>query len=536
VAEITVNRNYPLPDSGLAGRFMAWRTPFRRLQPDCPQVRDIHLYHTCDLLSGLLISGMVLFCPWAFGTTQPWAIWTMNLAGYALGLMQFVKIWIRDWKGYRAAGWEHPREDGCNTNASKRRTILNVHWILGGTCGLLLLYVLVSALNARATFVPSELSFVYHSYVPWLPHSRDSSRTWQAFWSCLALACAFWGIRDWLLGKSEHENRRPGLGSYPACSKAVILPFPRRLRLFLWLLTVNGALLAMEGIAQRLEGSGRLLFLLHPRVNPGADTQFGPWAYRANAAAWFNLAWPVCLGFWWTLHHRSAPGKHGHHWILLFALLMAACPIISTSRGGALVTGGLMTLAFLFLLTTTLFFRGSSQFRRSLVACAMVMIFSISALGLSLKFGWKALAPRMAELNSSAELREQIYANARPMAQDYPVFGTGAGTFATVFQLYRISTDTYWPAQLHNDWLETRITFGWAGSALIALALGCVIAPWFIQGGTQRGRRFVGLTWLALVGCLVHARYDFPFQVYSVLFLFLSHCAVLMVMSKKPCV
>ena len=32
------------------------------------------------------------------------------------------------------------------------------------------------------------------------------------------------------------------------------------------------------------------------------------------------------------------------------------------------------------------------------------------------------------------------------------------GTFEPVFQLYRGSQDEYWPAQLHNDWLETRIT------------------------------------------------------------------------------
>jgi hypothetical protein len=41
------------------------------------------------------------------------------------------------------------------------------------------------------------------------------------------------------------------------------------------------------------------------------------------------------------------------------------------------------------------------------------------------------------------------------------------------------------------------------------------------------GRRFVVLTWLALAGCVAHARYDFPFQIYSILFLFLVLCAIL---------
>src|SRR5205814_5565540 len=139
--------------------------------------------------------------------------------------------------------------------------------------------------------------------------------------------------------------------------------------------------------------------------------------------------------------------------------------------------------------------------------------------------GWKALKPRMSQLSENFEGREQMYDSARPMAADYPVFGTGPGTFESVFQLYRISTDTYWPAQLHNDWLETRITFGWVGSALIVLALGTVLLAWFAPGGIHGGKRFMILLWLAIGGSLVHARFDFPLQIYSILFLFLILCA-----------
>ena len=512
---------------------MGWPIPFLSFQPGSLQATRIQVHHACDTLSGLLICGMVLFCPWAFGTTQPWSIWTMNLAGYSLGLLLMLKIWIRAGSDHLAARWEQPRKQQTMREAGLGRAVSKVEWVLGAACGLLLLYVLVSALNARATYIPNQLSFAYHQHVPWLPHSLDSARTWSTFWNYLALACAFWAIRDWLLGRSETEDQHTLGANAPAPSPVDTPPFPRRLRLLLWLLAINGGLLAMEGIIQRLEGSGKLLFLVRPRVNPGAVSQFGPWAYRANAAAWFNLVWPVCLGFWWTLHHHGGHNQRRHHWLLLCALLMAACPIISTSRGGALITLGLVTLAALYLLLTTLLFHDQRQGWRSIGACALVLLFSAGALGLGLTLGWKALAPRLAELSSSAELRAEMYEKARPMARDYPIYGTGPGSFATVFQLYRISTDTYWPAQLHNDWLETRITFGWVGSALIFLAFGCVLAQWFSPGLIHGGRRFVGLIWLAQAGCLVHARYDYPLQVYSVLFLFLTHCSVLAVLSRS---
>ena len=68
---------------------------------------DVQLYRICDDLSGMLIFPMLVFSPWAFGTTQPWSIWTMNMAGYALGILLLVKLFIRGAKGYTALRWEN---------------------------------------------------------------------------------------------------------------------------------------------------------------------------------------------------------------------------------------------------------------------------------------------------------------------------------------------------------------------------------------------------------------------------------------------
>ena len=114
----------------------------------------------------------------------------------------------------------------------------------------------------------------------------------------------------------------------------------------------------------------------------------------------------------------------------------------------------------------------------------------------------------MEEFEVGLEQREQMFDVARPIARDYPWFGVRPGHFVGI-QLYRGSSDAYWPAQLHNHWLETRITFGRVAPLLIAAAFGLVLVRWFLPGGIHGGRRLVALTWLALAGALAHARWVF---------------------------
>jgi hypothetical protein len=494
---------------------------------------DVQLYRICDDLSGALIFPMVIFGPWAFGTTQPWSIRTMNAAGIALGILLLAKLFIRRVKGFRPPRWENfSARSGWTSRRLDPLARLLTRTLVGLTV-VVLLYCLTSAWNAAATYNPATWLFEYHHYLHWLPRSLDSHRTWSAFWMYLGLAGSFWGIRDWLLGMTVNEERalhRDGENEKPSPL------LPERLRRLLWLLCVNGAVLGVESIVQRASGSAKLLFVEETHTNKEALDQFGPYAYRSNAAQYFNLLWPLCLGFWWTLHRTGGLRGKAHHLLLLCAAIMAACPVISTSRGGALVAAGILILAAVFLTVTNLFARTwrLPDRRTRWGTTAILGLFFALTVALGWYFGWDSLEPRMEQIPEGFQNREEMYDAARPMAEDYPLFGTGPGTFGTVFELYRISNATYWPGQLHNDWLETRIAFGWFGMALLLAALACAVLRWFVPGGIRGGRRFVILAWLALAGCLVHARFDFPFQVHSIVFLFLLICAVLFSLGRRP--
>ncbi len=526
----------------------------------------VHLHTIADQLSGIVVYFMVVFSPWAFGSTEPWAVRVMNSSAYGLGFLFLLKLWVRHLAGYQAARWD---EAPCFQESSNQWP--SAKWLtraLALITILFLAYCFTSALNARATFNERSLTFEYRDCIRWLPHSFDAGASWFAFWTYLGLAVFFWALRDWLFGKSGAEERArweakntSGTHGTGTGSTLVQLPqrepgdgtvhplLPQRLRRLLWLLAINGAVLGLEAIVQRLADSPKLLFLVQPRIHQTADGQFGAYAYRSNAAQYFNLLWPVALGFWWTLNRwrlgfrnePAAPQRRqtgpSENMLLVSAAVMAACPIVSTSRAGAFICIALAAAtAVVFaaakaLVVPRLAGRARSETRRRF-SRALVLFFSVAMI-LGLALGWNELRPRLTELNDGFAGRERMYEAARPIARDYPWFGIGPGAFETVSQLYP-RPEIYWPAQLHNDWLETRITFGWVGMALLVSGLCCIVVRHKARGGIHGGRRFVMLIWLALGGCLLHARFDFPFQIHSTLFLFVLFCAILFTLSRRP--
>jgi O-antigen ligase len=505
------------------------------LKPLSLSLRTLRLYRVCDAVSENILYLMVVFSPWAFGTTQAWSIWVMNVAGYFLGLLLAVKLMIRFLTGYRNPRWSRNR-DQSSTDETGSRGAPSAGCLLSRILAVLTVliigYCLVSALNSRSLYNVEDGSLEYHSFVSWLPHSYDGVSSWEAFYSYLALALSFWAARDWLLGKTSDEERaeRGQLGD-PRSRRESLLP--ERLRRLLWVLTINGGLLGLEGIVQRLDGKPLLLFFQPTHDNPEALAQFGPYAYRSNAAQYFDLLWPVSLALWWTLElaarrkvsRRDAFGIGSRHLLLVCTMIMAACPIISTSRLGAAVAFVNLVVAAVVL--------WSAQTKEEVKTKVAIAAGLAVVLGLSTLLGWQNLGPRLGarEFDLGLQDRNQIYDMARPMADDSPLFGTGPGTFATLFQFYRPDPDEYWPAQLHNDWLETLITFGWLGSAMIMMALCIVVFHWFVARGIHARVTVVALFWIALSGCLFYARYDFPFQIYSVLFLFILLCAALFSLS-----
>ena len=483
-------------------------------------LRTPPLHRWLDAASGMLLMALTVCAPWAFGGVPPWARWLVCGIGYTLGLLLLAKHVVRLRAGFEPPRWVSPSPRGVW--AVRTLAVLSL---------VLMEYLVVSGFNARATLQIGHrgVDLLYHQRPPvaWLPTTYDAGGTLRQMALYGALVFTFWAARDWLLGRSRHERHAPETVFFP----------PARLRQLLWTLSLSSAALALVGITQRFDGTDQLLWMVRTPIpwqvrptllNP-PDMSWGPFAARAAGSAYFNLVWPVALGFWWCLH-LSAVGRAGaaHRIggdasVLLIpsTLLMAACPWIAGGRSGALIALGQWAVIVLVFAAIR---RPSGSKGWSLKALALVILLGLAGTVVDGPLSRRFNAAFDDALNSRVEVGRVV----DRMSADAGWLGTGAGSFAGLYALYRAQPEDRWVAFAHNDWMETRITLGRFGLALGVILLVTAAVVWRTGTGLRAPREFVLLVATALGGLLVQAFVEFPFQIPALAVLFLILLAVLL--------
>ena len=468
---------------------------------------------------------LTLFLAWAFGVNGlGWALWTVRGLGWTLGLLLIAKGLTAYFTGYRRP-W-HGRPEGSRWPVRALALIT----------GLILLWVLVSWLNPRAdaTFTrkATDYSFVVLNYISeyrdYLPHSYDLTATRSAFWTYTALAAAFWAARHWFQGYSQRE--RHAEEPFPPGH------LPDRMRWWLWLIILNTLVLSLVGVLQKLDGTKNLLWIMPWGKDTTLEMPFGPFLYRANAAQYFNLIWPVALGFWWVLRHRALEerpnlplGSDASVTLLPITGILAASPAVALTRGGTILS------VILLLTSVGIFVTGRARLRP---ATRIGLIITLTgALLLALVVAGRDLRARF-ERNDYSTMngRAQMVAVGHRMAAEFRWLGSGPETIPAIYHLYRETPNDTDPSEgyLHNDWLETWVTFGWLGGSLVFAGLLLIPMIWWRGTGTPGAGVFVPQILAGLGGMLLHASFDFPFQVVALLGTWLLLAALLTCLGCPP--
>lgn len=114
--------------------------------------------------------------------------------------------------------------------------------------------------------------------------------------------------------------------------------------------------------------------------------------------------------------------------------------------------------------------------------------------------------------------RQRFYGAIASMLPRYPAWsGSGPGTFAPLFKVH--VQDEEWTDEwaAHDDFLQTRVTFGWLGMGLILAVILLSVLGATIPGRVMAPVSFGLICLMALGGALLHARFDWIFQNHALL-------------------
>jgi O-antigen ligase len=319
-------------------------------------------------------------------------------------------------------------------------------------------------------------------------------------------------------------------GSYVALFAAVCrLVVGRRDlgRLAGWILAAGFAA-SLLGIAQKLSGTNALYWWRQPQTGGSA---FGPFVSRNQFAAYAVICLFAGVGLlvarmgdrigneaegedarsWLSGLREGLERRTSQNLLLVFALaLIAAAVLWSLSRGGVLtmMLAGGAVLALMAL-------SRAGGFKLYIVAGLVLMVAWVAFLG------WE---PVMARLNTlvdvgdteaSVNWRLTMFGDATRMGTEAPLLGLGAGTFHSVYPLWR-TLPTYMSSRSpHNEYLHVFVETGVPGVLLLGLAVvifGITVVRGLRHPAGPWTRGFLVGALGAVIAPALHGLFDFPLR------------------------
>jgi len=407
-------------------------------------------------IAALLCVAVACAAPWAFGAVEP--MWSSALAAACLAFALPSLV----------AGAVRGRAPDEPPAAAGRLALALPLVALAALVPIpmtLRRVVSPTAAAALATADPSAAD-------EWRPISLDPRATLAAAAAAAACAATFW-----IVARAARDERGA-----------------RRL---VAVLLVGGTALAVFGLVQRLcRYDGRTIYWSVEL--PDVATPFGPYVNRNHFAGAMELFAGLAAGA--TLECVAAKRRVAAVFSTI-ALATTLVALVATWSRGALVGVGAATLLFAACA------RGRGRWTTiALVAVAGGLVAATLALfglldGLLARFH---LEPTGRERNRFAVQWDAL----RVFAGD-PIFGTGAGTFASAYPPFQTIDDARFFNDAHSDWAQFLMETGLVGAAFVVAAARHALGRFRAALGGGASRRYGALGGAA--GCLavcVHGLFE----------------------------
>ncbi len=265
----------------------------------------------------------------------------------------------------------------------------------------------------------------------------------------------------------------------------------RPLRRLAIVAVANGALLSLFALVQFFSSPPTWVYWTYPSMG----SVFGPFICRNHFPFYINMCIGLGLGLLWS--RRSSRLLHDpvSLQICLALALMLSSVAFSLSRGGFLALVGGFGLCVLVKI------KQSSQYLRP-GAALLTLALVVGVLGW---FGIAQIQARLSTLwggSSILESRMPLWVQSLSIIKDFPLWGSGYGTYQFVNPLYpvevKLADQTF--EHVHNDYLEMLVEGGIIGFLLNLLAIGLVFRLSFRALAVHKGHGAGGLALGALFG------------------------------------
>jgi O-antigen ligase len=288
----------------------------------------------------------------------------------------------------------------------------------------------------------------------------------------------------------------------------VLLANRDRIRIAAYVLVVSGILQAWYGAVDTLQN-----------FNAAAS---GTFVNRNHYAAYLVMCLSVGIGVlvatltgkknesWGSLLRNAA------HWMLtpkmalrLGLVVMVIALVLTRSRMGnssffiSLLVAGLIGLLL------------SRRATQSMVIL-FVSLIAIDLLVVGTYFGTQRVVERIAQTTAETEDRDEVAGYALEMWKEFPLFGSGLGSFPVVFPRYSAEATAGTYTHAHNDYLEFAAEVGLLGLALLGLmvlmSFAVALRAHYQRGDPlMRGISFAAI--MSIIALMIHSAVDFSLQI-----------------------
>lgn len=308
----------------------------------------------------------------------------------------------------------------------------------------------------------------------------------------------------------------------------------QRLVILAYTLVFNGLFQAIYGSLMTLSGMEYGFFF--KKVDPSLGVATGTFVNRNHLAGYLEMTLAMGIGLLmatWSSSDRIRTWRQRLQSLATLLLspklvlrlvlaMMVIALVLTRSRMGntaffssLLVAGSVCLLAFRAQSTSVRQMFKRSETRSTVILLASLMVIDLFIVGTW--FGVEKVVERIEQSSVSHDAdRVEVSLNTIRLWQDFPLVGSGGGSFHAVYPRYRPGSIGAYYDHAHEDYLEIAADTGVIGLGLLSMAvlmslIAAITALYRRRDPLMRGMAFASV--MGITALLIHSTVDFNLQI-----------------------